>query len=159
MNTLVLYDSTYGNTEQIARAIGDGIKGKVRVFQIGKTNIADLDKIDLLIVGSPVHGGRPTPAMEDYLKHIPDEYLTGMKVAVFDTRFAAEDHGLGMRVLMNIIRYAAGRMGTLLTKKGAVLVAKPEGFIVEDKEGPIKKGELERAVQWATSVGMMADKQ
>ena len=31
MKTLVVYDSVYGNTEEIAKAIGDAISGEVKL--------------------------------------------------------------------------------------------------------------------------------
>ena len=69
----------------------------------------------------------------------------GKSVAAFDTRFELESQGVGLRLLMSVIRYAAPRLAKALEKKGGKLVAEPEGFIVENKEGPLKEGELERA--------------
>ncbi|GEM_PF-174103 len=149
MKALIIYDSVYGNTEKIARAIGDGLPGEVKVESIGEANPSELPTFDLLIVGSPVHGGRPTPQLETFLKELPDDALKGVKVAAFDTRFEAEDQGFALRVLMSVIRYAAERLAKDLEKKGGELIAEPEGFIVENKEGPLKQGELERASQWA----------
>ena len=53
---------------------------------------------------------------------------------------------------MSVIHYAAERIARELTKKGGRLVAEPEGFIVEQKEGPLKQGELERADHWAKAM-------
>jgi hypothetical protein len=53
---------------------------------------------------------------------------------------------------MGLIGYAAGRIASGLTSKGGRLIAKPEGFIVDGKEGPLKEGELERAAAWARSL-------
>ena len=39
-----------------------------------------------------------------------------------------------------------------LKKKGGTLVKEPEGFFVEDTEGPLREGELERAVGWAREI-------
>ena len=36
-----------------------------------------------------------------------------------------------------------------LEKKGGSLIIPPEGFFVKDSEGPLKDGEIERAVDWA----------
>lgn len=149
MKALIVYDSMYGNTEKIAKAIGDGLAGDVQVVRVGDVKTPELATFDLLILGSPVHGGRPTPALEAFVKQLPANSLKGMRVAAFDTRFEAEDQGIGLRVLMSVIRYAAERIAKEVTKKGGRLVAEPEGFIVENKEGPLKQGELERASQWA----------
>src|SRR5215831_13559201 len=152
MKTYVIYDSTYGNTEKIAQAIGKGLTGEVKVLRIGEANPAELATCNLLIVGSPVHGGRATPELDAFIKQIPDNSLEGISVAAFDTRFEAENQSVGLRILMSVIRFAAPRIAKALVKKGGLLVAVPEGFIVENKEGPLKQGELERATQWATQL-------
>lgn len=59
---------------------------------------------------------------------------------------------MGLRLLMSVIRTAAERIAKALVKKGGRLVAEPEGFIVEQKEGPLKQGELERARLWAKGI-------
>ena len=152
MKSLLLYDSIYGNTEKIAQAIGDGLTDEVKVVRVSAVNASELKTFDLLILGSPVHGGRPTPALDAFLKELPDHVLEGMRVATFDTRFESEDQGFGLRVLMHVIRYAAERIAKEVTKKGGRLIAEPEGFIVENKEGPLKAGELERATAWAKAM-------
>ena len=152
MKTLVIYDSVYGNTQKIAQAIGDGLTGEVKVVPVGSMNASEVRSFDLLIVGSPVHGGRATPAIDSFLKQLPPHSLEGKSVAAFDTRFESEEQGIGLRILMSVIRYAAERIARELVKKGGRLVAEPEGFIVEQKEGPLKQGELERASNWAKAM-------
>ncbi len=152
MKACVIYDSIYGNTEKIAQAIAQGLTGEIKVLRIGEANPAELVTCNLLIVGSPVHGGRATPELDAFIKQMPANSLEGISVAAFDTRFEAEEQGVGLRILMGVIRYAAPRIAKALEKKGGILVAEPEGFIVENKEGPLKQGELERATQWATQL-------
>lgn len=88
-------------------------------------------------------------AIENFLEGIPAGALAGIKAAAFDTRVAARDHGMLVRLLIHSIGYAASRITQLLKKKGAQLIAPPAGFIVENKKGPLKAGELERAGAWA----------
>ena len=57
-----------------------------------------------------------------------------------------------LSLLKDILGYAAGRIANRLERKGGYLAAEPEGFIVEDSEGPLKKGELERAAIWARRI-------
>jgi flavodoxin I len=141
MKTLVVYDSVYGNTEKIARAIGGAITGDVKVLQANEANPAELAGIDLLIVGAPTQGGRPTQAMQGFLKKVTENDVNGMSVASFDTRISAKWVG--------IFGYAAGRIGKDLKKKGGNLILPPEPFFVKGTEGPLKEGELERAAGWA----------
>ena len=149
MKAYIIYDSLYGNTEKIAQAIGNGLTGEVKVLRIGEANPTELKTCDLLIFGSPVHGGRATPELDAFIKQLPDGSLAGISVAAFDTRFEPETQGIGLRILMSVIHFAAPRIAKSLVKKGGILVAEPEGFIVENKEGPLKQGELERATAWA----------
>jgi len=144
----------YGNTQKIAQAIGEGLTGEVTVVSVGEANPSELKTCDLLIVGSPVHGGRATPALDTFIKQLPANSLEGISVAAFDTRFEPEEQGVGLRILMSVIRYAAPRLAKALEKKGGILVAEPEGFIVENKEGPLKQGELERASKWAQQLSL-----
>jgi len=67
MKALVVYDSLHGNTEKIAKAIGDAISGEAEVLRVGAVNSSELKPCDLLIVGSPTHGGRPTSAIQDFI--------------------------------------------------------------------------------------------
>jgi flavodoxin len=55
-------------------------------------------------------------------------------------------------MLTKVFGYAAGRIADSLKAKGGRLVAEPDGFIVEDREGPLKQGELERAADWVKTV-------
>jgi flavodoxin I len=152
MKAIIIYDSLYGNTEQIAHAIGDGLTGEVNVVRVDDAHASELKSFDLLMVGSPVHGGRATPKIDAFVKQLPAHALEGKRVAAFDTRFESEEQGIGLRILMRVIRYAAERIAKALAKKGGRLVAEPEGFIVEQKEGPLKQGELERASNWAKAM-------
>jgi len=140
MKILIVYDSTYGNTEEIARAIGEAITGEVKVLRVGEADPSET--FDLLIVGSPTHGGRPTQAIQNFTKRVPA--LNGAPVAAFDTRLSTS--------LVKIFGYAAGRIGKTLEKKGGILVKPPEAFFVKDTKGPLREGELERAASWAGEI-------
>ncbi|MGZ3628337.1 MAG: flavodoxin family protein [Ktedonobacteraceae bacterium] len=154
MKACIIYDSMYGNTQKVAQAIGEGLTGEVKLVRIGEANPSELKTCDLLIIGSPVHGGRATPALDTFIKQLPANSLEGISVAAFDTRFESEEQGVGLRLLMSVIRYAAPRLAKAMEKKGGILVAEPEGFIVENKEGPLKEGELERATKWASQLSL-----
>jgi flavodoxin I len=148
MKALIVYDSVYGNTEKIARAIAEAItpSGEVKVLGAGEANPSELESTDLLIVGSPTHGGRPTPAVQDLLNKVPK--LQGINVAAFDTRSQSK--------LVKVFGNAAGRIAHNLEGKGGTLIASPEGFLVTGTKGPLKEGELERAADWAK--GMLESK-
>lgn len=153
MNALIIYDSMYGNTEKIARAVGEAITGEARVLRVSEASSSDVKSIDLLIVGSPTQGFRATKPVQVFIEGIPKDVLKGMKVAAFDTRMPERDVGKGLRFIMKVGGYAAPRIAETLKKKGGNLVTSPEGFLVKDKKGPLLEGELERAAIWAKGVG------
>jgi len=153
MKALVIYDSVFGNTEKVAQAIAGALRsqGQVEILQASSASPDQLAHIDLLVVGSPTRGFRPTEAMTALLKRISSKVLKGVNVAAFDTRFKADElESPGIRFLVKTGGYAARRIASQLKKAGGTLVAPPEGFYVEDTEGPLKAGEIERAVSWAT---------
>lgn len=51
MKALVVYDSVYGNTEKIAKAIGSALAADARVLRAGEVGLSDIESIDLLVVG------------------------------------------------------------------------------------------------------------
>jgi|SRR5688572_22640809 flavodoxin I len=148
MRAVVLFDSTYGNTEQIARAIGGALED-CRVLAVSQAAAREASEAELLIVGCPTQGGRPTKPIAKMLGGLGTRVLAGTFVAAFDTRFAAAEQSLGLRLLMRVIGYAAPKIAAQLEKRGGRLATPPEGFIVVGKEGPLRPGELERAHAWA----------
>ena len=143
MKVLIGYDSVFGNTEQVAQAIGNalGSQEDVEILQASNVKTEQLTGLKLLIVGSPTHGGRPTPVIQDFLNRVSEPAIKGINVVAFDTRLSTR--------LVGIFGYAAGRIADSLKRKGGTLIASPEGFFVKGKEGPLKEGELERAASWA----------
>ena len=149
MKSLVVYDSAYGNTATIGQAIAAALGSEVQAGMVGAEARFELGSLDLLVVGSPTQGGRPTAAIQAFLSTIPPNALQNTAVAAFDTRFAPQARGLGLRLLMRLIGFAAPRIARELQGKGGQLAVSPEGFIVTGKEGPLKSGEAERATAWA----------
>ena len=142
MKALVIYDSQAGNTEAIARAIaGAAPRGAARAVRVGDVTVAELSKVDVLAVGSPTLGGRPTPAIKAFLDGIPAGSLAKVRVAAFDTRMTMW--------VAKLFGWAADRIAVGLAAKGGIPAAKPEGFIVKDRGGPLRDGERERAAVWA----------
>ena len=144
MKTLVIYDSVHGNTEKIAKAIGDAITGEVKVVRVSEVNSSEFKTFDLLIVGSPTHGGKPTKAIQDFLKGISPSAFKSANVAAFDTRLSTK--------LVRIFGYAAEKIAHNLNRNGWTIIASPAGFFVKGKKGPLESGELERAVDWANEL-------
>jgi flavodoxin len=156
MKAVVVYDSAYGNTAQVAEAMGEalGSRGEVLVLRARDVRPEQLVGLELLIVGSPTQKFRPLPPVTELLKGLPRDGLRGVKVAAFDTRFPEGDINK-VRILAFFVRvfgYAAKPIADRMVKKGGVLAASPEGFYVGKTKGPLLDGELERAAAWATRI-------
>lgn len=151
MKTLIVYDSFFGNTRQIAETIYNALDSKdnVRITQASDVEPGQLAGLEFLIVGSPTRKFKPTEAITKFLNNIPANSLKEVKVLAFDTRISTKD--INSRVLNTFVKifgYAAEPIGDKLKQEGGELLLPPEGFIVKDSEGPLKEGELERAANW-----------
>jgi flavodoxin len=152
MKALVIYDSQFGNTEKIAQAIGDALAAGAETTMLRVTGATPqaLSGYDLLVVGSPTQRFNATETLSGLLDGLE---LVDVKAAAFDTRFDREE--VDSRVLRFAMKaagdkaWAATRIADLLAKAGATVISSPEGFIVEDTEGPLRPGEIDRAVGWA----------
>jgi flavodoxin len=156
MKALVAYDSAYGNTKQVAEAIGGalGSPEDVHVRHVANVQPEQLAGLSLLVAGSPTQKFSPTGAASRFLKGIPRDGLEGVKIAAFDTRFA-ESEIEKVRILaflVSIFGYAAEPLAKRLQKLGGELVVPPEAFYVGGTEGPLLDGELERAAAWAGQI-------
>ncbi len=157
MRTWIVYDSYYGNTEQIARAVAAELdaagKGPVGLSKAESTRPEQLQGLDLLLLGSPTRAFRMSERMKAFVRTIPPGSLRGVKVAALDTRIAvAEVKNALLSFGARVFGYAAEPMAKALVKAGGEQVAPPAGFFVQDAEGPLKDGELERAKEWARQI-------
>ena len=147
MKTVIIYDSMYGNTEKLAKAIAGAFpNGEVEIIRAGESNYVPEDT-GLFIIGSPTQGGRPTKPVQDFMDKMSLTSNVNLKVAAFDTRLANK--------LVVIFGYAADKIANNFKKNGITLIIPPEGFIVKGAKGPLKEGELERAAGWGKE---LADK-
>ena len=155
MKAMVIYDSVFGNTEQVAREIGNSLDSQenVEILRVSSTKPDQLTGLELLFVGSPTRGFRPTEGISNFLKRIPADGLEGIKVAAFDTRISINDIKSSiLRFLVKMGGYAAKPIADRLQKKGGDLIVPPEGFFVNGTKGPMKEGELERAAEWTKQI-------
>lgn len=141
MNTYVIYDSVYGNTEKIAQAISFALGGSTKLLRINQVKFSEIVADDLVFIGGPTQGGRPTKEMQQFLHNIPANSLKGVSAVVFDTRLTSK--------LVGIFGYAAGKIADAVKKNGATIKGTPEGFLVKGGQGPLADNEIERAAAWA----------
>lgn len=138
MNTLIVYDSNFGNTRTIAETIAQECGDDSKAIAVSDFSIKELEGRDMIVVGSPINGWRPTEKIGEFLESMATGQLKRMKAAAFDTRIHVWYSG-----------NAAKRMSKLLEKAGASIMVAPEPFYVKDKEGPLAEGEIDHAKEWA----------
>jgi flavodoxin len=145
VNVLVVYDTQYGNTASIAGAIATGLQGlgDVRLAPISEVAPAEVEGVDLLVIGGPTEGHTFRQPLGDWLRHVPDSALDGLRVATFDTHVAWPGFLAGS---------AARMLAKRLRRREVRMVVQPESFLLSGTKGPIKEGEIPRAQAWAMTL-------
>jgi flavodoxin len=82
MKACVLYISRTGNTKRLADAISELLNAPVFDIATGPEPSVT-DDFDLLAIGTPVMGMRPTPEVHSFVKRLPE--CTGKKAILFCT--------------------------------------------------------------------------
>lgn len=169
MNAHVVYESMYGNTHRIAEAIAEGLQdlGQVVVGPTVDATPDTLTDVDLLVVGGPTHmhgmsntasrrAAMETAEKSEAVRADPDATVEGLRAwfrdipkakgrfgAAFDTRIEGPAIVTGS---------AAKGIAKLLRRHRFDPLGEPTSFLVEDSEGPLKEGELERARRWGADL-------
>jgi flavorubredoxin len=168
LRALVAYESMFGNTERVARAVAAGLRLEgvdATVVNVSHSEPVDLADTDLLVVGAPTHGfslSRPVTrhdavrqggrteaeriGMREWLATIAESDRR-LLVATFDTRVTK-------------VRYlpasASRRAARELAEHGHKMVSAPMGFLVQDVSGPLESREVDRAIAWSRRVAAEA---
>jgi hypothetical protein len=153
MKAVVVYESLWGNTAAVARAIAEGIGPETAVLSTGEVTPGQVEGADLIVAGAPIQGfSLPTdrmragikpdtdpapdlsaPTLRSWLEQLPAGHA---RSAAFDTK----------------IRWSPGSAASVidreLARAGFAPLANPEHFIVTGQHGPLREGELERARLW-----------
>ena len=158
MRALVVYESMFGNTRDVAEAIAAGLgeHADVTVAEVATAPTVMGEMLDLLVVGGPTHAfglSRETTrasavdqsdqplvssglGLRDWLADLRVE--PGLRAATFDTHADKP----------NLPGSAAAAARRRLRRLRLRVIAPPESFYVEGMTGPLRAGELERARAW-----------
>lgn len=167
MHALVVYESMWGNTERVARAIASGIAetGTVEVVEVGNAPAEPDVDVSLIVAGGPTHAfsmSKPATRTEAHHRGAPkgsdatgirewlDALPTGHQaqtVATFDTKSS--------RVKL-LPGSAARKAGKVAGRHGYARADHAQSFLVADTAGPLLDGELERAAQWGRHLATSA---
>jgi flavodoxin len=143
---LVVYDSVYGNTEKVARALAKGLEdGGVDVdfMRVDATKFDELSGYDLLVVGGPVHSWSASKPMKEFPERLKNvEGLSGKKAFAFDTKMSRS----------RLTGSAGGKIEGKLKSLGLTIVKPHASAVVKDREGPLGEGAEETFKQIGTDL-------
>jgi hypothetical protein len=159
MKAVVVYESHWGNTEAVARAIAEGLGPDARVLNTDEATPATVADADLIVAGAPVmafslpregvekqlksdiKAPRPADVSHPLLRTWLDRLPTGSGwAAAFETR------------VWWSLRGATGTIESKLRHAGYKRLAKAERFVVGGGYGPLREGELDRARAWGVDL-------
>jgi hypothetical protein len=161
-HALVVYESMYGNTEVIARAVGRGLSecGSVDVLEVDTAPPALAADVALIVVGGPTHAfGMSRPSTRaDAAKQAERavisadvgvrEWLDGLTIDGARPVVAAFDTHVEHPRLLRHVGSAAASIERRLTRLGLNVAVPAEHFWVHGSMGPLVDGELDRAEVW-----------
>ena len=161
---LIVFESILGNTEQVARAVAEGLgrTHPVTVTEVGHAPDQIPQDTVLLVVGGPTHAfglsrpesrrdaaslaTGPVPSTGRGLR----EWLDGLGEATSEIPFATFDTRVATPHLPGS---AAKKARKRLRSKGLASIVDPESFYVHGKAGPLADGEEDRARVWGEALG------
>ena len=165
MDALVVYESVYGNTRAVAEAVADGV-GAFAVLPVHAAQRSQ-GTPDLLIIGGPTHvHGLATrrsrhvaaaTAQEDGRTHLEAGATTdpGLRTWLHGLSPGAARHAAAFDTRLDRSPWLSGAAARGITRRlrhlGIDVIA-TESFLVEDTEGPLQAGELERARAWGAEL-------
>ena len=170
MKALVVYESMYGNTRQIAQAITEGLRVSVdaKLSPVGDAKTIDVSDVQLVVVGAPTHAWG--------LSRRRTREVAANEIAKrSDQRIAAASVATGVREWLRGLTRQEGRCGAAfdtrldrprfftgsavrtvergLVAAGFSIFAEPQSFRVGGTTGPLASGEIERARAWGEAMG------
>ena len=137
---LIVFDTTYGNTEKLGREIATGIEetGAVecKVIDIKEVKSEDISGYDGVLFGGPIHAFRATRGIKGAVKEAVKKGLDGKLVSTFDT-YQAPGH----------IGRAAKQIEEMVADKapGAKILSPGCTALVVDRKGPLDAAEPAKA--------------
>ena len=176
MKITIVYESMFGNTHEVAEAIGDGVRmaqpdAAVECVPVAEAVPELIKSTDLLIVGGPTHirgmtsgfsrkmgvSGEEKAEAKGEPTHEMEEDAEGPGVREwFDVLPEAKNGGqaaaFDTRLPSPMAGGAARGIARRLRKHGYHLVSDPEGFVLDDAYGPMRSGEIERAREWGAQL-------
>ncbi len=146
VKVMVVCDSLFGNTRQVAESIVAGMKGVAEIDAViqkpKEVDLGGLAGYDIILIGSPNHMGGATMAVRRFIGKLGKLALKGKAATVFDTCGGGETGK------------AVAGMEKRVAKKAPGLKLMTPGLSVHVKglKGPIVDGELARSERFGAEL-------
>ncbi|MEM3039076.1 MAG: flavodoxin domain-containing protein [Thermoplasmata archaeon] len=150
MKGLILFESFYGNTKEVAQVIAAQLIAgghQVTLVDLRETPKPSLE-VDFLLVGSPTRFGKPTRRARKIVKKLDRAHWQNRPIGVFDTHIPIKPED-SEKTRKWIEPGAAGWLKQMLENAGLKISKEPLRCKVKDMKGPLLDGELDRAKRYA----------
>lgn len=152
-SALVVFDTVYGNTETIARALCDGIREQgveADCVNVHSVKFYKLTGYDLIAVGAPTHHTTASQSMKDFLKQLGTNDFIGQYGFAFDTRISYFFAGSAAKYIEKRLE----EMGLeILMQRSSALVKSVKGDNTKAGETMLEEGEEERFRKIGAQIG------
>ncbi len=137
---LVVFDTTYGNTEKLGREIASGIEesglAECKVINIEDVETEDISVFDGVLFGGPIHAFRVTRGIKNAVNKAAKMGLDGKLVSSFDTYQVSSHEGKGIKQIEDLLKKKA---------KGAKIFSPGLTALVLGRQGPLNDDEPAKA--------------
>jgi flavodoxin I len=141
---IIIYDTSYGNTQKIAETIAEGLKAAeidTDLFYVKKVKKLNGNEYDFLVLGSPTKFGTMSFAVKSFLGKIKSEEWQNKPFAAFDTE---NPENIEKSKAENKNWSAAEKIAEKLKEKPMKQLLPVLKALVLDWKGPLVEGEIER---------------
>ena len=148
MRALVVVESWFGNTAQIAEAIADGLRDAGADVEVATAASAPRQPVaDLIVVAAPTHRfGLPTVASREKAREgcgFGD--ATGVREWLEQSQATSAHLTTVDTIVASIVSGSAARAAQKLARRKGWRADRGPSFTVSGQKGPLVKGELDRA--------------
>jgi hypothetical protein len=159
MKAIVVYESHWGSTAAIARAIAEGMGPDVPALDTDGAVAVGLAGVDLIVAGAPVIAfalpriGARTQLASDIKAPEPADLSHPLLREWLDILPAGQGWGAAFETrIWWSLKGATGTIESKLRQAGYPRLTKAERFIVAGAYGPLRDGELARARVWGATL-------
>lgn len=135
MRAIVVFDSKFGNTEKVARALALGLRDggiEAECFRFDQVPPDRLRTADLVAIGGPTQNRTVSKPLETWLEKLSSSELAGKRGFAFDTRYK-----------WRLAGSSAKGIQSLMERLGMRVVLPSASAIVLGNEGPLEPGSEE----------------